>query len=111
MIKVNFRKKGLIGICLVAAICVMGVGAHSLRAAGRVDTTANVKITAAVASSDTSIFAQNYKGEVGVKLYKLASLNEAGTLIPQSGYESLDLDALPKEITEQGHSRHRKIAV
>ena len=78
----------------------MGVGAHSLRAAGRVNTTANVKITAAVASSDTSIFAQDYKGEVVVKLYKLASLNEAGTLIPQTGYESLDLDALPKEITD-----------
>ena len=56
MIKLNFRKKGLMGICLALALCIAGVGAQCLRAAERVDLTKPVNITAEVDTADGSVF-------------------------------------------------------
>ena len=78
MIKVNFRKRVLIGISLALALCIVGIGAHSIRAASAVKTDDNVKITAEVDS--TSELATKYKGIIVVKLYKLADMDASGSV-------------------------------
>ena len=100
MIKVNLRKKGLIGISLALALCIAGVGAYNLKAAERVDTEKNVTITANVVD-DNSVFATSYKGDVVINLYKIAALNEAGTLQKVDGYEGVNLSVLPTEVTDK----------
>ncbi len=92
MIKVNLRKKGLIGISLALALCVLGVGAHSLRAASRVDTTKTVRITAKIDSSDDSKFASEYKGDVNIKLYKIATLDATGAVALTDEFKNSGVD-------------------
>ena len=98
MNKVNLRKKGLIGISLALALCVMGVGAHTLRAAGRVDTNKSVKITAVVSEDENSIFTEEYAGKVTINLYKIATLDETGkaTLTDKFNGADIDLSILDK---------------
>ena len=100
MIKVNLRKKGLIGISLALALCITGVGAYNLKAAERVDTEKTVTITANVVE-DNSVFATSYEGDVVINLYKIATLNQTGTLEKIAGYESVDLSVLPTEVTDK----------
>ncbi len=76
MIKVNFKKKGILGIFLAAVIVAGIIGAHQLQAAERVDTSRTVTISAMVSDKDTSEFANEYKGVVEVELYKIATLSE-----------------------------------
>lgn len=75
---------------------MLGVGAHSLKAASRVDTTKTVTITAKIDSSDGSKFASEYKGIVDIKLYKIATLDETGavTLTEEFKNSGVDLGVL-----------------
>ncbi|WP_143071331.1 hypothetical protein [Pseudobutyrivibrio sp. UC1225] len=99
MIKVSLRRKGLIGICMALALCILGIGAHSLRAASRVDTKKPVTITAKVADGDTSAFATEYKGKVDIYLYRIATMDETGTLTVDDRYATagIDLSVLNKK--------------
>ncbi len=88
MIKLNLRKKGLMGICLALALCIVGVGAQCLKAAERVDLSKPVKITAEVDNADGSTFATKYQGTVTIKLYKVAKMSETGDLTLAEGFEN-----------------------
>ncbi|SEA66033.1 hypothetical protein SAMN02910384_02027 [Pseudobutyrivibrio sp. ACV-2] len=96
MIKGINRKKGLIGIVLAAALVVGTLGAHSIHAAGRVDTDATVKITANIDSGDGSVFASEYKGIVEIGIYKVATVDEVGTsqLLDEFNDGTVDLSVL-----------------
>lgn len=94
MINANLRKKGLIGIAIAAALIVGTLGAHNLQAAGRVDTTRTVKITAAV--EDGSVFANKYNDILEIDLYKIATLDVTGrpTLTEDFNNGTIDLSVL-----------------
>ncbi len=67
-------------MALVTVLAVSGLGVHNSQAAARVDLTKDIKITATVSSESAySIFASEYKGDVVIDLYKIASLDAAGT--------------------------------
>lgn len=65
---------------MALALCALGVGTYSLRAAERVDTTKTVKITAEVDVNDGSVFASKYEDKLYIRLYKIAALDETGKL-------------------------------
>ncbi len=96
MIKAKYRKKGLIGIALAAVLIIGTFGAHSIQAAGRVDTEATVKITANIDSGDGSAFASEYKGIVDIGLYKIATVDELGNpkLLDEFNDGTIDLSVI-----------------
>ncbi|SDB34718.1 hypothetical protein SAMN02910298_01694 [Pseudobutyrivibrio sp. YE44] len=107
MIKANLSKKTIIGVALAAVLALGGFSVQSLRAAERVDTAATVTITANIDSNDTSVFASRYKDSwnadsivemdpVTVDLYKIASLEETGTLSPDSRFSNIPVGELLK---------------
>jgi len=78
--RIGFKKKNLIAMALVTVLAVSGLGVHNSQAAERVDLTKDITITATVSSESAySIFASEYKGNVIIDLYKIASLDAAGT--------------------------------
>lgn len=98
----NFKIKGkaIIALTLTAVIALSGVGIYKAKAAGRVETDKAVKITAAIAANDTSIFATEYKGTVEIDLYKIAAMDETGSLVldeslVNSGIQLSVLDGAP----------------
>ena len=97
---VSKRKKGLIGLSIAVAVCVMFVGVRGL-AAGRVDLEKDVNITANIDTNDNSLFVKNYKGNVEVKVFQLATMDEFGNLTLTSDFEGagIDLSVLDNEPT------------
>ena len=85
---------------MALALCIAGIGAYSLKAAERVDTEKTVTITAKVVE-DGSGFATNYKGDVVINLYKIATMDEGGALSKMAGYDDVDLSVLPSEVTDK----------
>jgi len=96
VIKANYRKKGLIGIAIAAALIVGTFGVHNIQAAGRVDTTRTVKITAVV--EDGSIFASHFDKKLEIELYKIAKLDELGNASLTADFDdgTIDLSALKR---------------
>ncbi|WP_028242528.1 hypothetical protein [Pseudobutyrivibrio ruminis] len=97
---VSKRKKGLIGLSVAVAVLVMFVGIQGL-AAGRVDLDKDVTITAKIDTNDNSLFVQKYKGNVEVKVFKLATMDAFGNLTVTSDFAGagLDLSVLGNEPT------------
>ncbi len=77
---------------MALALCILGVGAHSLRAATRVETDKTVTITALVDLNDGSKFASDYNGKVEIELYKVASLDESGNPKLTSNFANSGID-------------------
>ena len=96
MRKLGFKGKNLIAIAVAAVVAASGFGVYQTQAAGAVDTNAKVSITAKLANGDDSLFAQNYNGQVEVRLYKLATLDSTGkaTLTDNFSETEIDLDTL-----------------
>lgn len=94
MNKYLIDKRNIIAIALVGLIVICGFNAFNISAAERIDTTADVTITAMVADNDTSIFATEYEGEVTVKLYQIATLDETGKAVATEKFANLDLSIL-----------------
>lgn len=89
----SFKKKNTLAFILTAAIVVSGFSVYKSNAAGRVDLTKDVKITAVVDSnSDTSEFAKEYVGEVKIELYKIADLDAAGNPTLSEEFKTSDVD-------------------
>ena len=71
-------KENIIAFALAAVFVAGGAGALTVRAAGCIDKSATVHITAQVGSEDNTIFAQSYNGKVDIDLYKIAVFQESG---------------------------------
>ncbi len=77
----------------MAFTCAIG---YQAQAATAVDTDATVTITAKLDSNDDSVLAQNYKGNVTVNLYKIATLDKTGkaTITQNFADAGIDLSVL-----------------
>lgn len=93
---IGFNKKNLIALAIAVVLAATSFGVYQAQAAGKVDTDADVTITANV--SEQEAFYKNYskyngKYDVEIKLYKLASVDESGQ-IGKCNLTGVDLTAL-----------------
>ena len=86
------KKKALIGILMAAALVVAGSGIYKANAAARVDTSETITIVAGISDTDTSVFATKYKGQVKIKLYKIANMDETGKLNIVDTFKNAGID-------------------
>lgn len=80
MKNLGFSRKKLIAIAATVVTLAASFGAYSVNAAGHIDLTADVNISAAIGAGDTSQFATSYEGEIVIDLYKIAELDESGNI-------------------------------
>lgn len=85
-------KENIFALFCSAIIAVSGIGVFTAHAAGHIDTDATVTITAQVGKDDTSVFAQSYNGTVDINLYKIATLDEAGSPLLSPSYKDSGID-------------------
>ncbi len=96
----KIKTKNLIALGLMTVLAFTGAFAYQTQAAGEVDTTATVTITANVNSGDNSVFAANfgkgdgYISQVDVDLYKIADADRGGNLINPEGVSADALNTL-----------------
>ncbi len=87
------RSKNFIAFATVAVLVVNGLNAFHSSAAGRVDTTEAVTITAVIDPySDSSKLAQKYQGDLEFELYKIADLDTAGSPTVSSEFKNAGID-------------------
>jgi len=94
--KAIFRKGIIVVIVIATIIAAWGLGTYISRAADRVDVAGTIKITAAVADGDDSIFANAFNGTVEIELYKLAAMDYTGRLTKVGAFadETVKIDIL-----------------
>ena len=85
-------KENIFALVLTAIVAIGGTGVVTAHAAGYIDTDATVTITAQVGKEDTSVFAQSYNGNVDIKLYKIATLDQTGQPVLSPSYKESGID-------------------
>lgn len=104
MKNLGFSRKKLIAIAATVVTLAASFGAYSVNAAGHIDLTADVHISAAIGAGDNSQFATSYEGEVVIDLYKIAELDESGNikgLTADFANSGADLSVLTNKTSEE----------
>ena len=104
MKNLGFSRKKLIAIAATVVTLAASFGAYSVNAAGHIDLTADVNISAAIGAGDTSQFATSYEGEIVIDLYKIAELDESGNikgLTADFANSGADLSVLTNKTSEK----------
>ena len=103
MKNLGFSRKKLIAIAATVLTLAASFGAYSVNAAGHIDLTADVNISAAIGAGDASQFATSYEGEIVIDLYKIAELDESGNikgLTPDFANSGAKLSVLSNKTSE-----------
>ena len=103
MKNLGFSRKKLIAIAATVVTLAASFGAYSVNAAGHIDLTADVNISAAIGAGDASQFATSYEGEMVIDLYKIAELDESGNikgLTPDFANSGAKLSVLSNKTSE-----------